>query len=163
MYTWKSAQTWLETVRADLKKCADLIRGPTCRLKYPVRKTNWRKTKTDQWPMVPTVVNNGPRQLSTKKSMVTQVVWNSPNTHANIETNPQIYRPVGQSRSISAVGSIPPTGEHGRYRRSVRLHLRRNTVDRRSSIIDQDNFVIDSTDDTCAIFPPKFFSNFFFP
>jgi len=39
---------------------------------------------------------------------------------------------------------------HGRYRRSVRFHLRRITVDHRSSIIDRDNFVIDSTDDTCA-------------
>ena len=34
-------------------------------------------------------------------------------------------RPVGWSRSISTVGSVPP----GRYRRSVRLHLRRITVD----------------------------------
>jgi len=38
-------------------------------------------------------------------------------------------RPVGWSRSISMVGSVPPTGQHGRYRRSVRLHLRRLTVD----------------------------------
>jgi len=38
-------------------------------------------------------------------------------------------RPVGWSRSISTVGSVAPTGRHGRYRRSVRLHLRRITVD----------------------------------
>jgi len=38
-------------------------------------------------------------------------------------------RPVGWSRSISTVGSVPPTGQHGRYRRSVRLHLRRIAVD----------------------------------
>ena len=98
------------------------------------------------------MVNNGPWQWSTKKSMVLQVVRNGPNTYTNIDTNPPINRPVGLPRSISTVGSIPPTGEHGRYRWSVRLHLRRITVDRRSSIIDRDNFVIDSTDDTCAIY-----------
>ena len=38
-------------------------------------------------------------------------------------------RAVGWTRSISTVGSVPPTGQHGRYRRSVRLHLRRITVD----------------------------------
>jgi len=38
-------------------------------------------------------------------------------------------RPVGWSRSISTDGSVAPTGRHGRYRRSVRLHLRRITVD----------------------------------
>jgi len=37
-------------------------------------------------------------------------------------------RPVGWSRSISMVGSVPPTGQHGRYWLSVRLHLRRITV-----------------------------------
>ena len=36
---------------------------------------------------------------------------------------------TGWSRLISTVGSVPPTGQHGRYRRSVRLHLRRITVD----------------------------------
>ena len=39
------------------------------------------------------------------------------------------HRPVGWSRSISTVGSVSPTGQPGRYRRSVRLHLRRITVD----------------------------------
>jgi len=38
-------------------------------------------------------------------------------------------RPVGWSRTISTVGSVAPTGRHGRYRRSVRSHLRRITVD----------------------------------
>jgi len=59
----------------------------------------------------------------------------------------------GRTRSISTVCLIPPTREHGWYWRSVWLHLRRITVDCRSSIIDRDNFVIDSTDDTCEIFP----------
>jgi len=80
-----------------------------------------KKTKKDQWPMVPIVVNNGPGQSSTKKSMVPQVVRNGPNAYTNIDTNPPINRPVGLPRSISTVGSIPPTGEHGRYRRSIRL------------------------------------------
>jgi len=84
--------------------------------------------------------------------MVPQVVRNGPNTHVIIDTNPPINRPVGWSRSISTFGSVPPTGEHGRYRRSVRLHLRRITVDRGSSIIDRDNFVIGWTDDTCGHF-----------
>jgi len=88
------------------------------------------KTKKDQWPMVPTVVNNGPSQSSTNNSMVPQVVRNGPNTHANIDTNSPIYQLVGQSRSISTVDLIPPTGEHSRYRRSFRLHLRRIAVDR---------------------------------
>ena len=83
--------------------------------------------------------------------MVPQTVRNGLNTHVIIDTNPPINRPVGQSRSISTVGSVPPTGQHGRYRRSVRSHLRRITVDRRSSIIDRNNFVIGWTDDTCAI------------
>jgi len=101
-------------------------------------------------------MKNGPRQSSTKKSIVPQVVRNGPNTHVIIDTNPPMNRPVGQSRSISTVRSITPTGEHGRYRRSVRLHpgLWRITVDRRSSINDRDNFVIDWTDDdTCGILP----------
>ena len=62
--------------------------------------------------------------------MVPQVVRNGPNTHVIIDTNPPINRPVGWSRSISTVGSVPPTGQHGQYRRSVRLLLRRITVDR---------------------------------
>ena len=53
------------------------------------------KTKKDQWPMVPTVVNNGPRQSSTKKWMVPNVVRNGPKTYTNIDTNPPINRPVG--------------------------------------------------------------------
>ena len=36
---------------------------------------------------------------------------------------------TGWARLISTVGSVPPTGQHGRYRRSARLHLRRITVD----------------------------------
>ena len=36
--------------------------------------------------------------------------------------------PVCWTRSKSTVGSVPPTRQHGRYRRSVRLHLRRIMV-----------------------------------
>jgi len=84
--------------------------------------------------------------------MVPQVVRNGPNTHVIIDTNPPINRPVSWSRSISTVGLVPPMGQHDWYWWSVRLHLRRITVDRWSSIIDQDNFVIGWTDDTCANF-----------
>jgi len=65
--------------------------------------------------MVPTVVNNGPWQSSTKKSMVPQVVRNGPNTYTNIDTNPLINRLVGLPRLISTVGSIPPTERRGQY------------------------------------------------
>ena len=41
------------------------------------------------------------------------------------------------------------TGEYGRYRRSMSIHLRRITVDHRSSINDRDNFVINTIDNTC--------------
>jgi len=64
--------------------------------------------------MVPKVMKNGPRQSSIKKSIVPQVVMNGPNTYANIDTNPPIFRPVGRSRSISMVGSIPPTKSYSR-------------------------------------------------
>jgi len=95
--------------------------------------------------------------------MNAQVLRNGPNTFTNIDTNPLSNQPVGLPRSIPTVGSIPRTGEHGRYWWSVRSHLRRITVDRLSSIIDRDNFVIDSTNDTCENFtnfrsfsiPPK--------
>jgi len=106
----------------------------------------------DQMVQVPTVMKDGPRQSSTKKSMVQQAVRNGPNMHVIIHTNPPMNRPVGQSRSISTVGSITPVEEHGRYQRSVRLHLWRVTVDRQSSISDRDNFVIDWTDYTCENF-----------
>ena len=64
--------------------------------------------------MVTTLVDNGPRQSSTKKAMVPQVVRSGPNTYTNIDTNPLINRPVGQPLSILTVGLIPPTEEHGR-------------------------------------------------
>ena len=50
-------------------------------------------------------------------------------TYRNTDTNPLIYPLVDLSRSISTVDSITPTEEHGRHRRSIRLHLRRITVD----------------------------------
>jgi len=78
--------------------------------------------------MVPKVMKNGPRQSCAKKSMVPQVVRNGPNTYANIDTNPSIStgRSVtvdidgqfdstyGKTRSMSMVGSIPPTENYGR-------------------------------------------------
>jgi len=67
----------------------------------------------DQIIQVPTVMKNGLRQSSTKKSMVPQVVRNGPNTHVIIDNNPPMNRSVGQSQSILTVGLITPPGEHG--------------------------------------------------
>jgi len=77
-----------------------------------------------------------------KKFMVPWVVRNGPNSYLNVGTYPPIYRP---GRSIS------PAGEYGRYRRSMPIHLLRITVDRRSSIKNRDNFVVDFIDDTWQI------------
>ena len=59
--------------------------------------------------------------------------------------------PVDRSRSISTVNANSPAGEYGRYRRSMPIHLRRITVDRRSSIKTRDNFVVYfiNLNDTC--------------
>jgi len=46
-----------------------------------------------------------------------------------VDTYPPICRPVDLSRSISTVDHDQPTGEHGRYRRSIMINLRENTVD----------------------------------
>ena len=42
--------------------------------------------------------------------------------------------------------------DHGRYRRSIRIHLQRITVDRRWCVEVRDNFVVDFIDDTCENF-----------
>jgi len=81
-----------------------------------------------------------------KKVMVPWVVRNGPNSYLNVDT----IDPVDRSRSISTVDKDSPTGESGRYRRSMPILLRRITVDRRWSIKNRDNFVIDFIDDTCG-------------
>jgi len=61
--------------------------------------------------------------------------------------------PVDRSRSISTVNKDSPTGEYGRYRRSIRIKLQRITVDRRWWIKIRNNFVVDFIDhtiNTCA-------------
>jgi len=58
--------------------------------------------------------------------------------------------PVDRSRSISTVDKDSLTGEYGRYRRSIRIHLQRITVDRGWWIKIRHNFVVDLIDDTCA-------------
>ena len=60
-------------------------------------------------------------------------------------------RSVDRSRSISTVNKDSPTWEYGRYRRSMPIHLRRITVDRRLSIKNRDNLMVDFIDDTCGI------------
>ena len=57
--------------------------------------------------------------------------------------------PVDRTRSISTVDKDSPTGEYD-YRRSIRIHLKRIMVDRRLSIKNRDNFVVDFIDDTCG-------------
>jgi len=61
--------------------------------------------------------------------------------------------PVDRSRSISTVDKESPTGEYGRNRRSMPIHLRRITFDCRWSIKNRDNFVVDFINDTCANLP----------
>jgi len=87
-------------------------------------------TKNDHWPMVPTVMKNGPRHSFTKNASVPQIVTNDPNTCANIAVSTPIHRFIDQSVS------------HGRYRRSVPFHLRRITVNCRSTMNDRHNFMI---------------------
>ena len=55
---------------------------------------------------------------------------------------------VDRSRSISTVAKDSHSGEYCWYRRSMPIHLRRITVDRRWSIKNWDNFVVDFIDDT---------------
>ena len=64
---------------------------------------------------------------------------------------PPIYRPIDLSRSISTVDHYQPTREYGRYRRSITTHLRRITVDRRSSKKYPHNFAVNLIDDGCDI------------
>ena len=78
--------------------------------------------------MVPEVMRNGPGYTSTKESwsqewweMVPTSIWMSIPIHRFID-------PVDPSRSISTVDKESPTGEYGRYRRSIRIHLRRIAV-----------------------------------
>jgi len=78
--------------------------------------------------MVPKVVKNGLGHPSTKNSMVPLGLSDGPNTHPNIDANPRIDQPVDWSRSISTVDRITLTEEYGRYRRSIGLHSRKNTV-----------------------------------
>jgi len=97
------------------------------------------------------VVRNGPGHPSTKKSW-SHVSWEMVPTPIQIST--PIHRfidPVDRSRSISTVNANSPAGEYGRYRRSMPIHLRRITVDRRSSIKTRDNFVVYfiNLNDTC--------------
>jgi len=54
--------------------------------------------------------------------------------------------PVDRSRLISTVDKDSPTGEYGWYQRSTPIHLRRITVDRRSSIRIRD-IVVDFIDE----------------
>jgi len=63
-----------------------------------------------------------------KRVMVPWVVRNSPNI-MSISIH-RFINPVDRSRSISTVDKDSPTGEYGRYRRSIRIHLQRITVDR---------------------------------
>lgn len=81
------------------------------------------------------------------------MVSNSPNTYANINTYLIIYRPVDLLRSILTVDADLLTREHSRYRLSMKIHLRRITVDCQSSINDRDNFLIDSIDNLCGAMP----------
>jgi len=111
--------------------------------------------KKDHWPMVPSVVRYGPGRRSTKKSW-SHVWWEMVPTR--IRTSSPIHRfidPVDRSRSISTVDAKSLTGEYGRYRRSMPIHLRRITVDGRWSIKNRHNFVVDFIDDTCGIFPSR--------
>ena len=97
--------------------------------------------------MVPGVVRNGPGHRS-EKSMVPCGVRNCPNTQSKYRHLSTILS-TDLSRSISTVDHHQPTGEYGRYRRSITIHLRRITVDRQSSIKYQDNFAVDLIDDKC--------------
>ena len=90
-------------------------------------------------------MRNGPGHTSTKKVMVPWVVRNGPNSYLNVDTNPFID-PVDRSRSISTVDKDSPTREYGRYRRSIRIHLQRITVDRRWWIKIRDNLAVDEID-----------------
>jgi len=105
--------------------------------------------------MVPKVIRNGPGYTSTKESwshewweMVPTSIWMSIPIHRFID-------PVDWSRSISTVDKDSPTGEYGRFRRSIRIHLQRITVDGRWCIKIRDNFVVDFIDDTCEILWPR--------
>ena len=96
------------------------------------------------------VVSNGPRHTSTKNSW-SHVQWEMVPTPIQILT--LIHRfidSVDRSRLISTVDADSPTGEYGRYRRSMLIHLQRITVDCGSSIKNRHNFVVDFIDDTCV-------------
>ena len=54
---------------------------------------------------------------------------------------------ISKCRHLSTDLSTRSIG-HGRYRRSMPIHLRRITVDLRSSIKNRDNIVVDFIDDT---------------
>jgi len=109
-----------------------------------------KKKDHELWShMVPEVMRNGPGYISTKDSwshewweMVLTCIWMSiPIT--------RFIDPVDRSRSISTVDKDSPTGEYGRYRRSIRIHLQRITVDHGWWIQIRNNFVVDFIDDTC--------------
>ena len=125
--TWKSHRlpkraTWkncvglnLSFLCATLKKCADLNLTFFFTYLHPT----YGPKGCEKWSWTPIH----------QKSMVPFGLSDGPNTHPNIDTNPRIYRPVDWSRSISTVDRITLTEEYGRYRRSIGLHSRKNTVD----------------------------------
>ena len=89
----------------------------------------------DLWShMVPEVMRDGPGYTFTKESwshewweMVPTCIWMSIPIHWFID-------PVDRLRSISTVDKDSPNWDYGRYRRSIRIHLRRNYG--RSSMVD---------------------------
>jgi len=85
-----------------------------------------------------------------KRVIVPWVMRNGPNMYLNVDTNPLIYRP-GRSITVDIDVKDPPTGDYGRYRRSIRIYLKRITDDCGWWIKIRDNFVVDCSDDTCAI------------
>jgi len=109
------------------------------------------KRTIDLWShIVPSVMRNGPGHTSAKKlwshgwwEMVPTAIWMSIPIHRFID-------PVDRSWSISTVDKDSPTGEYGRYRRSMPIHLQRITVDRRWSIKNRDNLLVNFIDDTCV-------------
>jgi len=97
----------------------------------------------------------GPRNVSDThpRSQWSHEWWGMVQTlNPNIDTYPPIYRPIDVSRSISTVDHDQPTGEYGRYRRSITIYLRRITVERRSSIKYRDHFAVDLIDDGVYVF-----------
>jgi len=110
---------------------------------------------SNAWPLGPAAFV---REVRKKRTMTYGPIWSQkwwemvPDTHLQKSHGPMSDEKWSQHVSECRYQSTDLSTrsiDHGRYRRSIRIHLQRITVDRGWWIKIRDNFVVDLIDDTC--------------